>query len=292
MNEAEQRVAQVSALPNGKGLQYLAEEAYPIIGNPFVIHNMEYRLLAYMPAQVSDDPLTIELVKNGVFSQETIDFFEAECFIDAVADSAGDSTTIALLTSDKLKYDRLTGRIFNRHGDTVAIIVLVASSRPLAPGDAAVLEALCRKLSAELSRDDFFHTYGILYRESLIRTLIEEGVRDRPAFVGHIANLYEHMKSNIYVAAADFSQAPADTSLAAWRDLFKQTLPELIVAVYQKTIIFLLSSDDDTLNPEKSLAALSPLLAKNNIRLGLSSSFDNLYELGKYYREAVASIAI
>ncbi|MDR1132354.1 MAG: hypothetical protein LBL15_08045, partial [Oscillospiraceae bacterium] len=283
MMKSASRNEQIRSLENGHGLQYLLNAAYQITGNPVVLFDMEYKLLACTENIVTDDPLWNELVETGVFSDETIAFFKNECFVDTVASAK----TIALLRSDKLPYDRLYGRVFNSDSSTVADLVMVACT-PLEEDDPAAFEVFCEKLSGEIRTSAFYRQYGILYHETLICKLLDGDTDDKVIYSDHLANLYEGLKTNLFAAVADVSKCPAkNRGPEAFRDELKKMNPEFKYAVYAGYIVMIISADDPDLSAERHLGQLGVFFERNNIYAGISRRFDNLFDLRKYYDEAV-----
>lgn len=289
LNSLGERLEQVKALKKGQGLQAILDEAYKILGNPAVLFNMEFQLLAHTKGIVTDDPIWNEIVALGTFYNETTAFLRDEGFTDAVANAKKS----VFLISEKLKYDRIYGKILNNDNITVAGMVMVACNKPFEDDDQTVFEAVCDKLGQEAGRSEFFQRYGVLYQEFWIRKLIEESIHDKLISYGHISNLYEHLKANLYFAVADISRCDTKNGgLAAFRQLFKKTQPEFVYSTYYGYIVIIMSTDNDALDVEKDLGKLNKLLKKNNIYVGISSCFDNLFMLRKYYDEAVSALSL
>lgn len=287
MSESTRQIEQINSLESGKGLQYLLNESYKILENPLVLFNMEYKLLSYSRDIVTDDWIWNEIVENGIFSNKTIEFFKDADFLD----TAASTKSIALLTSANLKYDRLYGRIFNSDNSTVADLVLMASNRPFRDDDPIVFEALCEKISNEVSASEFYQQYGVAYHETLICELLGSHIADKIIYSDHVANLYEGLKANLFVAVVDTSKCNIkNNSLENYRDLFKRMQPELKYAIYSNYIVIIVSTDDMALDVTKDFIKLSELFEQSNIYAGVSNSFENLFDLRKYYKEAVDAL--
>jgi hypothetical protein len=287
MTKPDGQTGRTGRLEKGHAPRQLLNEAYKALGNPLVLFDMRYRLLACTENIITDDPLWNELVGTGTFSSETIAFFKEECFQDTVAGAE----TIALLKSDRLPYDRLYGRIRNRDGSTVCDLVMVACRRPLEERDPAAFEAFCAKLSKEIGSSDYYRQYGILYHEALIRELLDGGAGDKVTYSDHIANLYEGMETNLFVGVADTGGcADQNGGLDALRNMLKEMEPGLKYAVYGNRIVILTSAEDTGPNVERTLGTLGGFFERNDICAGISSRFENMFALRKYYDEAVRAL--
>lgn len=287
MSESNKKIAQINALVNGRGLQYLLNEAYKIFGNPALLFNMEYELLAYTENVVADDWCWNEIVSRGVFCKDSIAFFKEEGFIDAAANTKD----IAFLTSDKLEYDRYYGRITNSDHRTVVDLIITACYEPFDENTPAAVEALCRKLSKEISANKFYQRYGVTYHETLMRKLMNKDIDDKIIYSDHVANLYEGLKANIYVAVTEVGKCTkAFGDLEDLRDLFKRIQPEFTYAVYDHYLIILMSTDEERLKINVLLNILAAFFKENNLYAGISSRFDNLYKLRTHFDEAVEAL--
>jgi len=278
---------QLESLQTGRGVNYLLNEAYRILGNPIVMFDTSYIMLACVEGVVTDDWLWNEIVTLGTFSHETIDFFNTECFIEAYAQS----DVVALLKSDKLKYDRVNGKLFDKDGIQLGNINVTACQKPFEEGDAKLIEMLCEVLSVELQNSEFYQKIDRVYQETLLNELIDGKIPDNEIVKTKIAELYEELKSNLYIAVVDTTQyEQTGTHLAYFRDLFKKLQAEYCYYIHLNYIMFIISTDHPILCIERKLSKLNEFFLRYEIYAGISSSFHNLLELRKYYREAINAL--
>lgn len=280
------KLEQMQKLKTGKGIQYLLNKAYQILGNPLLMHDLDFQMMSCTENIITDDPLWSELVTTGRHSEETQRFMRDEGLFDIVANTE----TIALLTSENLKYERIFGKISNKDSVMVACVDLVACNQPIDDDDPAAFDELCDLLTKEISRSEWYHEYGKIYQETIINRLIGGNVQDKELYCAYVAIIYKGFKDRLHLAVADIARCDQSANPVYFRDLFKATQPECKYAIYGNHIVFIISTDDDTLNVNKDLGKLNRLFKKNNIYAGVSSSFDNLYELPKYYQEAVDAL--
>lgn len=286
MNDLISMMKQVKTLKNGLGIQNLLDAACIILGNPMFMFDTDYKLLSYTET-VTDDSIWNEMIAYGTFRRETQEFFKDEGFVEVVANAK----RITFMTSDKLKYNRILGKIFNKNNTHVANLVIIACNKPFEPQDSAVFEAICKIITKEISNSEFYQQYEKIYQETLVRNLIDGIFEDRELYAAHIATIYDSLKENLYLAVADTSKCDPDhTKLVYFRDLFKQIQAEYKYAIYSDYILIIISTDHSTLNVNKELNKLNKLFEQNNIYVGISSSFENLFELSKYYTEALKAL--
>jgi len=287
MDDEIGKLEQIMALKNGKGIQYLIDTASKILGNPISMHDMDYKFIACTENVVIDDPLWNELITSGVYSSESLKFFKNEDLIDAVANTQ----TITILTSNKLKYDRLFGKIFNEDNIAVANVSMLVCNMPLEDDYPVVWEAFCKILSREIGKSEFYQRYGQIYQNTIIRKLIDGSIEDKGLYSGHVANIYHGLKEYCYLIVLDIMQPDPDYTVRKYfLDLLKLRKCAFKYTTYSKYIIIIMSSDNATLDLKDSFNSLRNLFEQNDVYMGISSRFENLFKLQKYYAEAVNAL--
>jgi len=281
------KIEQIKTLENGRGLQYLLNKASEVFGNPILMHDLDCKAIAYTENVVTDDRIWNDFVTNGGHTSEVIELFINE----NIFDTAANAKTVAILNSVKLKNDRIFGRVRNKDNITVAGVDLVCCYKPFEDGDLEVFEVFCQKLSKEINKNEYYQIYGQTYQEKLIEKLIDGDIEDKRVYPVHIDSIYSGLKENIYLGVADVTKSThGDSSPAYFKDLFKQTQPAFKYAIYSNYVIFIFRSDDTKLNLKRGFKNLKVLFEQNNIYVGISSYFENLFELSKYYHEAVNTL--
>lgn len=287
MCASDSKMEQIKALKNGKGIQYLLNKAYEILENPLLVHDMEYKIIAYTENIVTDDPIWNEFTTTGTISHDRLEFYKNENFLDAAANAE----RVTFLLSDKLKYARILGKLFSSENIQIGIAAIEAH-KPFIDGILELFQCFCDVLNKEITKSEYYRHYGQAYQEILINKLIDGAIEDRQIYPAHVGSLYTGLKDNLFLAVADTSlcSVPANNTLPYFRDLFKHAQSAFKYSIYAHYIVFIISSDDDSLNIKRDLKRLRKLFEENDIYVGISNCFDNLYELQKYYKEAVSAL--
>lgn len=281
------KIEQIRALKNGNGIQYLLNKAVEVMGNPILMHDMEFRFQACTENVSIDDPIWNEFVTTSTVGQERLEFYVTENFMEAAANTK----TVTLLTSEKLKYDRIFGKIYNGENTQVACVCMVACWKPLEEDDTAIFEAFCSVLSREVSHSEFYTSHGKLYQETLIGKLIDGSIEDRKLYTAYVETIYDNLGKYIYVAVSQIASDDSDNNqLAYYRDLFKKAKPEYKYYIYQNYIVTIMSTNNAELDTKRDLKQLNAIFRTNRIYTGVSSRFENLFKIRKYYLEALAAL--
>lgn len=287
ISDFEKKKERLESLKNGKGIAYILNESYEILGNPIVMFDTSYNLLACVDGIVTDDWLWNEITTLGTFSHETVDFFNTENFIEAYAQA----DVVALMKSDKLKYDRVEGKLFDKDGVQLGNINVVSCMKPFEDGDMELIGILCEILSVELQNSEFYKKIDRVYQESLLSNLLDGKIQDNEIVKAKIAELYEELKTNLYLAIADITKYDHTlTHLAYFRDLFKKIQAEYKYYIHLNDIVIIISTDNTMLNIKNDLSKLNEFFIKYKIYAGISSGFQDLLKLREYYREAINAL--
>lgn len=287
MSNSISKMEQLKKLKSGKGFQYLLNEASKILQNPIIMHDMDFKLIAYTENVITDDPIWNEFMQTGRASRDLLEFYKNESFLNAVANA----DRITFLYSDKLKYERILGKLFNCDNIQVGVTSIEAH-KPFIEDIQALFSFYCDIVNKEIAKIDYYKNYGQEYQEVLINKLIKGDIEDKAIYTAHVASIYMNLKSQLFIAVIDVTQCdPSYTKLMYFRDLLKHAQPCYKYSIYMNYIIIIISSDNMMLNKNKDLGRLSRFLLQNNMYAGISSCFENLYELQKYYMEAVTALS-
>lgn len=275
-------------IKSGRGIQHVLNKVYEILENPIAMYDLtEYKLLACAEGIVTDDSFLNELIAQGAFSKTTLEYCKEELWFDTVANE----DIVAFIDSGTLKYDRIVGKLFNKDNILVAGLIVVACDKPFEDGDLELVKIVCKIISKELGKSEFYENYGQEFRETLVRKLIEGSIQDKGYFTPYVADIYSGLEPNLYLAVADITQCdPTYTKLTYFRDLFKRKQSDCKYFVYSNYIVMIISTNEETFDLKKDLKKLSAIFAENDICVGISSCFDNLFILQKHYKEAVIAL--
>ena len=290
MNNLNDQLKKLHKIKNGQGIQYILDKTYEIVGNPALIFDMDYKLIASPTGAVNDDPIWCEFMAHGKLSHDTVEFFKNESFIDSVANCT-QFDEVTYLFSNKLKYDRIFGQLHNQDQLPVADLVMVACKHPFEQDTPMLVKTVCNIISEELSQNEYYQNFGQIYQDNIVKLLIDAAIDDKGIYAGHVSNIERGLKSHIFMIVVDTSQAQhANEGIEYYRNLFKKVQPDYKYSVYADYIVILISSGSAKLSIKRGLNELNELFEQENIFAGISSCFDNLFELHKYYFEAMDAL--
>lgn len=278
---------QIKSLRNGNGIQYLLDEGYRILGNPMNAFDTDYKLIAFTDVSV-DDRFWNELITTGSFGIDAQMFFMNECFTDDVANAE----TLALMKSDKLEYDRILGHIYNGNGVKVANVLMLECNEAFDSDTVAAFEILAHLLTKEIAGDEFYIQYAKTWQNTMIRRLIDYDLEEKGLYSPHVQNLYDGFKINLYLAVVDISNSiSAHNGQMFFVDMFRQKRNDFKYAVYGEYVIVIISTDYKVFHAKREMNGLVEMIEQDDLYVGVSSCFGNLFELRKHYTEAVEALS-
>lgn len=282
----ENREQLLMRLESSDSIQAILDVALELIGNPMVMYDLSYKLLAYTENKVPDDPIWNEFVKLGKLSHETVNFSKDEKFIAAYV-----ASPVALMKSPKLKYDRANAVIFGKDGLQLGNICVVACYKQFEEEDFKHMEIVCEYLANEIQKSQYFGKIPNVFDETIFPKLIDDTTSKPILSDNELKKLRQGFKSFIYVAVVDIIQYEDTlTHLVYFKELFREFNNEYQYFIYLNNVVILFSSDTPVLSAEKKLAEFNTFFSQNNIFAGVSSGFHSLDDLKTYFKEALNAL--
>ena len=280
------KLERVKALRKDRDLQHLLEAASEILRNPIAMFDTNYTLIAHSGG-MTDDPIWNELVSTGTFSMETQMFFVSEYFTYEVAETE----KLVILKSAQLKHDRVLAYVFNRNRAKVANLVMVACNTQFDADDLLTFSAFADKLTSKIRDDEHYIEYAKNYYHDLIVKLINGEITDTKFYAPHIKILYEGFDAWMYAVVLEVGQMDEQHDrLEEIMDLLIKRYKSFKFAVYSGRIVMITSSKHKDFNRNRILGKYEEFFENNNLSAGVSSGFENLYQLRTYYDEALSAL--
>jgi AcrR family transcriptional regulator len=281
------RCKQVDALKNGNGVQSLLNGAYRIFENPILFHDTFYKLRAYTDVPC-DDIIWQEFITTDTVSAETHKFFVQE----KITEQISKMDMASLLTSGKLKYNRLVANIYNAENINVGFIAMVESNHPFGEDDKDAFERLAAKISQEVKCDAAYTAHGRAFHEYVIKKLLNGEIDDPELYVAHMQILFDGFGGIVNMAIIDISRSTArDTvGLAHLRNSLELRFKTAKFAYYDGYIVMIISANHLSIQCPAFMDSFTPFIEKHNLFVGVSADFENLFELRTYYDQVLETL--
>ena len=279
------KLEQINALAAGEGVQYLLDAAYDIFQKPMVIFDTNYSLKGFTDV-IFDDPIWNEIVSTGSFSMKTQEFFAKECFTEEVANA----DMPIILKSEQLDYDRILGHIFNKDDIKVANLVMCGDAESFDADVMAAFAILAEKITSEIRDDEYFTAFGRAFHETIIVKLLDREINDPMIYTPHVQILYDGFDDYLYAAVVDVSQNAGGRDAEYFKALLEREYPSYKHAVYAGYIVMIMGSKHSDSAAEQLLGKYNGLFEQYGLFVGVSGSFENIYQLRDHFDQAVAAL--
>ena len=278
------KLEKVRSLRKNLSIQQLLDAASEILRNPIAMFDTNYTLIAYTEV-VTDDPIWNELVTTGTFSAQMQGFFADLYFTFDVANTE----KIVVLKSEHLKYERVLANVYLRNKTKVANLVMVACNDDLVADDLLAFSAFADKITNIVRDDEHYIEYGRVSLASVIVRLLSGEITDTRLYTPHIRLLYDGFDEWFYLAVVRPGEsANREFGLEHIRNQLADKYRSFKFAIYDDAIIMLMSSKHETFRKTQVLRNHTGIFDDFDLYAGISSSFENMFQLQKYYEEALA----
>ncbi len=278
------------AVIDDSGYQKLLDLSEPIIGNFTAVLDSTYKLLAYTKNLPNNDPINIDLVRNGYHTEKTIKLFQSRKRFKVYEEEHG------LITSPpgeiSSRYECVSK--WCRYGGVNLIhTVMVCSEVPLSKELTEKFEILMKhieivflkeqKLQQTPSKIYSSFISDILYGDLLSPHLIaEQSKRADIPFTGNFDVYRIVFKDNAIVLIGRFVQ-----ELSSYLPRSK-----IISKDYEICVLNIYSSPQIETETRKNLEKITPLLEKYRGFCGVSEKFNSLPDLKDSFMQAARAEGI
>jgi hypothetical protein len=189
----------------------------------------------------------------------------------------------------------MAGHIFNRDNIRVGLVVMSECNAAFDAENTAAFEALEDKISQEIRDYDYFTMLAMTFHEEKINLLLSGAVKNRLLYNPQAQILYDDFEDYLYVAVVsavrnNILESVYRDRLEYFKSMLKTKNQSFKYSVYADYIVMLMSSKQRNFYGGPFFNTYAGLFEQNGLSMGISSSFENMYELREYYDQAVAAL--
>lgn len=276
------------------GIQNIADIAYLLLGNPIIIYDLSFKILAFsqnvqpdciLLKKVTQDKQMIEQTMFAFFEDNVLDLLKkggSSCFFDRGDRSIFPEKTIIIFSPICI------------NGILMGFAVVMQGHVQWDESDLALTDEICKIISIEMRNDHFYkNSKGVLY-EHFFRDMLED-LSERRSFVeARIQALGLKMHKNMYIVVIRLEQQIEDDLqfrplLQEIGNIFKNS----ISTIYKEHIVSLIHCNRDeqalmdTIH-EKLKICLDP----GDLMAGVSLCFHDICQIRRHYIQAVDALDI
>lgn len=276
------------------GIQNIADMAYLLLGNPIIIYDVSFKILAFsqnvqpdcnLLKKVTQEKQIIEQTMFAFFEDNMLDLLKkggSSCFFDRGDRSIFPEKTIIIFSP-----------IFI-NGILVGFVVVMPGHVHWDESDLALTDEISKIISIEMRNDLFYKNSRGMLHEHFLRDMLED-LSGRKSFVeARIQALGLKMHKNMYIVVIRLEQQIEDDLqfrliLQEIGNIFKNS----ISTIYKEHIVTLIHCNHDErviINTiqEKLKICLDP----GDLIAGVSLCFHDLCQIRRHYIQAIDALDI
>lgn len=278
----------INAFFTEQGLQYLADVAYQVFGNPIFIVDNSHKYLAISSGIVADSVFASEENRSNYISQQGIHFIR-----QAKIDEQIRKTNFPIYFKNPLHEKGMMVDAITINNIEVGHVMLYELDQPFQEFDSIMLHRTSRIISMELQKNSFINSNkGFIY-SYFLADLLDNPEINYAAVKERLSILNYDLKEEQHILVIPSrSYHHATVRLDVILEQLHQILPSSIYSIYENTIAILISRNCKDGIKEQEYNRLISFLTANNLTAGMSNYFYNLKDARRFYQQALKSVEI
>ncbi len=278
----------INAFFKEQGLQYLADVAYQVFGNPLFVIDNSNKHLAVSSGIIFDNPFFAEENEEGYISKQGLSFIKQTRLDEKIR-----AKNSAIYVKNPLHGIGMLVDAITINNIEVGHVMLCEIDQPFQEFDAVMLHRTSRIISMELQKNSFINSNkGFMYSYFLADLLDNpdiaySSIKDRLSILG-----YDLKEEQYLLVIPARSYRNTSTKLDIIVDQLHQILPSSIYAIYENTIAILISRSRKDGIKEQEYQRLISFLEINHLTAGISNFFYELKNARRFYQQAVKAVEL
>lgn len=291
LEEAEREQAKgriLEACVTGKGLEAMVSAAAELLGNPVIIIDAGFKILAASACSRVSDPIWSDNLHKGYCSYD---------FIAAVHQMKSVQTGIASQEAYEVECSgsevtKLVAKI--RIGSKpVGNVIVLGDTRPIRQRDHELAGFTAELVAAELAKNSFYRNSGQAEYEELIYGLLEGEEIGQKLVQERLSSGKQMPKGRLSVLVLDLAGYEAASKYNGYlRDQLHLYFGKERLIFYHEYLVGVCEGDAVASRSRGDDPDLREFLVTHQIRLGISREFTDLTECRKYYLQALKALEI
>ncbi|MDR2610801.1 MAG: helix-turn-helix domain-containing protein [Clostridiales Family XIII bacterium] len=279
----------LAALAAARSLQDIAEAGEKLFGNPIVITDNSWSVLAMSTGMdVPDDTAWSEFIQFGALSIDTVSLN----IRNRLTERIGENDEPFIWQDPGMRYRRLLGKVFIGQR-VMATVSVIEFGRTFRDGDAEAVKLFCHAVSAEMQKDRYKkYSRGLIYEDFITGVL--DGVIKSESMIRDRVRLFKlPLSGDLRLFVID-SQGFDTQELSAGylRDQIEKIMSLGMPIIYNGRILSVKSYADSKDSFAEDKEKLESFLSRNGIRCGVSREAGDVTRLPSLYAEASAALRL
>ncbi|WP_253198945.1 PucR family transcriptional regulator [Clostridium estertheticum] len=179
---------------------------------------------------------------------------------------------------------------------TVAYICVLQENREFIEEDLEITNTLSQTLSIQMQKDNLFINSSGLEEEYYLMDLLKNSINNLNYIEERLKNIDFKLNKNILLIVIPFLQTYQDYrhnfGLKQLIVTTKNIFGNCISTYYEDSIILMVSKEDDEVFSENTKSRFIDFLKLNNLKAGISLTFQNILETKEFYKQATYALKL
>lgn len=278
----------LNALFSGNGLQYLVDTASHLFENPIYVVDLQHKYLALSSGIVPDNEFFTEESASGYISESGIRSIRANKLDEKIRQNKTAYYYVNELVDKGMLVDAV-----HIQGIEVGHVMMLESEHPFREFDPDFFHRFCALVSIELQKDPAYASNkGVMY-SYFLSDLLKNPEENIVRVSERLSSLGYNLKEYLYILAIPpTSYHSSNTRLDVITNHLRTILTGSIYAVYEDSIVFLISKERYSGVSEYELNRLLDFLNANQLKAGFSNFFESLSDAPRFYRQALKAVSL
>ncbi|WP_438496751.1 PucR family transcriptional regulator [Paenibacillus sp. IHBB 3054] len=275
-----------TAYISGAGLSSIVNTAAGLLGNPVIVFDASFKIVAHSGQEDIDDYLWNENIRKGYCSY---DFIAAVNRMESVR--RGKQTDAAYeVTCEETANTKLISKI-KVGGKQVGNVLLLGCKSPFRPRDPELLAIAATILAEEMGKSSYYRNAKNIKVEDFICGLLDQQPQDPGTIRDRMLSAGLKFGTQLLVLLFDLTRYEGSGRYDDYlRERLQQLFPGSPCSYYEGRIVMI---HDGNLSKELARSRqLQQFLDQTGITIGLSSMFSSLTQCRMHYLQALSAIRI
>jgi len=278
----------LDALYSDAGLQGMADAAYGVFGNPLFVIDNSYKYLAISSGTVANNLLMEQENKLGYIADEGIQSIR-KMQLDA---KVRKNKRPFYFLSPVHHNGMLVGAIMI-HNIEVGHVMIYELNKPFVDNDYELLQRLCKLISIELQKNDFYKKNKGTMFTFFLADLLDNQIGNHKDAKGRLEALGCKLKEDLYVLSITMrNNLSSESKMELIINEMQRIVPDSLYVIYQNSIVVLLHFKYDNKLEGHAFEELSDYLKNNQLVAGISNNFRNIQHMRQYYEQSLKAASL
>lgn len=278
----------IDALYSNNGIKYMVEVAAELFGNPILVNDVTYKILAMSEKKDFTDDTLAAAKDLGYVHEVNFSYMKKDRVFEQIRKR--DYPVLSTSTKDNVNW---LFRSIKIHNLEIGHVAVVETNHPFRKIDYELLDRFSKLIAIEMEKSDFYKSNKGIMFNYLLSDLLSGKMQNTKSFQQRLNYLNWKMYNYFQVLVVfDHDEINFDTRVHHIGEEIRSIIPDCRWTVHQKNIVILLNRTTEDILSAKEKEVLKNFLTVNNLSVGASNYYSSIFETRKHYLQALRALEL